>query len=48
MRYNASDLELPVAYAATSGILDRSKMPPELLEYLGRAIAIYEARRPPS
>ena len=45
VRYNpgsTSRLDLPVAYAIATGVLDRTKVPAELLEHCARAIAFYE------
>jgi hypothetical protein len=41
-KYNYGPLELAVAHAIVSGVLDRSRLPSELVEALGRAIAFYE------
>lgn len=43
-KYNSGQLELAVAHAIVSGVVDRSRLPPELLEILGRAIAFYEGQ----
>ena len=39
-----SRFDLAVAHAIVTGILDRSRLPGELVEALGRAIAFYEER----
>jgi hypothetical protein len=39
-----SGLDLPVAFAIATGILDRDQVPPELLEHLSRALAFYESQ----
>ena len=36
-------VEAPLARAIAGGILDKSQLPPELLEYLARSIEFYEA-----
>lgn len=41
-KYNYGQLELAVAHAIVSGVLDRSRLPGELVEALGRAITFYE------
>ena len=46
VRYNpgsTSRLDMPVAYAIVTGVLDRKAVPAELLEHLARAIEFYEA-----
>ena len=43
-RYNYGQLDLAVAHAIVAGILDRSRLPGELVEALGRAIAFHEER----
>lgn len=45
-KYNYGQLELAVADAIVSGILDRSRLPADLVEALGRAIAFYSLRNP--
>ena len=45
VRYNpgsTSRLDMPVAYAIVTGVLDRKAVPPELLEHLARAMEFYE------
>ena len=45
VRYNpgsTSRLDIPVAHAIVTGVLDRKKVPAELLEHCARAIAFYE------
>ena len=41
-KYNYGQLELAVAHAIVSGVLDRSRLPADLVEALGRTIAFYE------
>lgn len=41
LRYTTAPLELAVAWAISAGILDRTAMPPELLEHLAPGIAVY-------
>ena len=41
-RYNSGMLELVVAHALITGVLDRSKVPPEVLETLAPAMRFYE------
>ena len=41
-KYNYGQLELVVAHAIVAGILDPSRLPADLVEALGRAIAFYE------
>ena len=48
LRYNASNLVAPVAYAITSGIVDRAAVPRELLEDLAGMIEFYEKESPAS
>ena len=43
-KYNYGQLDLAVAHAIVSGILDRTRLPADLVEALGRAIALYEER----
>jgi hypothetical protein len=45
-KYNNGPLDAVVAYAIVSGILDASRVPDELLEYLSTAIAFYEKSSP--
>jgi hypothetical protein len=42
VRYNASHLEMPVAFAITTGVLARETIPAELLEHLAGALRFYE------
>jgi hypothetical protein len=42
VRYNASHLEMPVAFAITTGVLAREMIPAELLEHLAGALRFYE------
>lgn len=42
LRYNASNLVAPVAYAIVAGIVDRTAVPGELLEHLTGMIEFYE------
>lgn len=46
-KYNCGALDLAVAYAMVAGVLARSRLPGELVEALGRAIAFYEQERRP-
>jgi len=41
-KYNHGMIEVNVAYAIVTGILDRASIDQEVLEYLGNAIAFYE------
>ena len=41
-KYNNVPLDLVVAHAIVTGLLDRDKIPAEVLGYLGNAIAFYE------
>ena len=43
-KYNSGQLEMAVAHAVVTGVLDRSSLSPQLLELLARAIAFYEAQ----
>ncbi len=45
VRYNTPYLELAVAYAITVGVLDRQKIPAELLDHLARALEFYESEQ---
>ena len=42
VRYNTADLEMPVAFAITTGVLSRDAIPAELLDHLARAMRFYE------
>jgi len=42
LRYNASNLVAPVAYAIAVGIVDRTAVPGELLEPLTGMVEFYE------
>jgi len=42
-RYNSKMYEPTIAYAIVNGILDRAKVPKELLEHLARLINHYES-----
>jgi len=42
VRYNTPNLEMVVAFAITTGVLDRGTLPAELLEHLGGAMRFYE------
>jgi hypothetical protein len=42
VRYNTSHLEMPVAFAITTGVLARDTIPAELLEHLAGALRFYE------
>lgn len=42
LRYNTAHLVAPVAYAVAAGILDRTAVPGELIEYLTGMIEFYE------
>lgn len=42
VRYNTSHLEMPVAFAITTGVLARETIPAELLEHLAGALRFYE------
>jgi hypothetical protein len=41
-RYNSKMYEPTIAYAIVKGILDKEKVPRELLEHLARLIKLYE------
>jgi hypothetical protein len=43
-KYDTNHLEAPVAHAIAIGVLDRDKIPPELLEHLAASIKFYEDR----
>jgi hypothetical protein len=45
VRYNTERLEMVVAYAITSGVLDRETIPAELLSHLAGAISFYETEQ---
>ena len=45
-KYNYGQLELAVAQAIVSGVLDRSRLPVELVQALRQAIAFYEEQKP--
>ena len=42
VRYNTPHLEIPVAFAITTGVLGRETIPAELLEHLAGALRFYE------
>jgi Plasmid pRiA4b ORF-3-like protein len=42
VRYNTRHLEMPVAFAITTGVLGRETIPAELLEHLAGALRFYE------
>ena len=44
VKYNTNHLEAPVAHAIVIGVLDKNKIPPELLEQLAAWIKFYEDR----
>ena len=46
-KYNYGALDLTVAHAIVSGVLDRSRLPQELLAVLERAISFYEQQGGP-
>jgi hypothetical protein len=46
--YSRKLVEQPLARAIAEGVLDRSQVPGELLEYLAGAIEFYEAEDTPS
>lgn len=41
LRYQNSQLSMPVAYAIATGVLDRASVSPELLEHLAGALEFY-------
>ena len=45
VRYNTPHLEIPVAFAITTGVLGRETIPAELLEHLAGALRFYEEAR---
>jgi hypothetical protein len=44
VKYDTNHLEAPVAHAIVTGVLDKNKIPPELLEQLAAWIKFYEDR----
>lgn len=44
VKYNTNDREAPVAHAIAVGVLDKDKIPPELLAHLAASIQFYEER----
>jgi hypothetical protein len=42
VKYNTNHLEAPVAHAIVTGVLDKTKIPLELLEQLAASIKFYE------
>jgi hypothetical protein len=44
VKYNTNHLEAPVAHAIVTGVLDKDKIPRELLEHLAASIKFYEDR----
>jgi hypothetical protein len=48
LRYNTPDLDLAVAHAIVTGVLDRSTIAPELLEHLAGALGFYESQAAPA
>src|SRR6266508_4958028 len=44
VKYNTNHLEAPVAHAIVTGVLDKDKIPPELLEHLAASIKFYADR----
>jgi hypothetical protein len=46
-RYNYGSLDLAVAYAIVTGVIDRGQVPDELIDHLRRAIEFYEAEASP-
>jgi hypothetical protein len=45
VRYGTSHLEMPVAFAITTGVLARETIPAELLEHLAGALRFYEEQQ---
>jgi hypothetical protein len=45
VRYNATHLEMTVAFAITTGVLSRDAIPAELLEHLTGPMRFYEEER---
>ncbi len=43
-KYNYGQLDLNVAYAIVTGLLNRDEVSPEVLDYLRNAIAFYESQ----
>jgi hypothetical protein len=43
VKYNTNHLQAPVAQAIVTGVLDKDKIPPELLEHLASSIQFYES-----
>jgi hypothetical protein len=41
-------LEAPVAHAIVTGVLDKDKIPPELLEHLAKWLKFYEELKAPA
>jgi hypothetical protein len=48
LRYSTPDLDLAVAHAIVTGVLDRSAIAPELLEHLAGALGFYESQAVPA
>lgn len=44
-RYNTAHLEMAVAFAITTGVLNRDAIPSELLDHLAGPLRFYEAER---
>jgi hypothetical protein len=44
VKYDTNHLEAPVAHAIVTGVLEKNKIPPELLEQLAAWIKFYEDR----
>jgi hypothetical protein len=44
VKYNTNHLEAPVAHAIVTGVLDKDKIPADLLEHLAAWIKFYEDR----
>jgi NADH dehydrogenase FAD-containing subunit len=44
VKYNTNHLEAPLTHAIVTGVLDKDKIPPELLEHLAASIKFYADR----
>ena len=45
LRYNTGMLDMAVASAIVKGILDKNQVPPEVLDYLSKAISFFEEEK---
>jgi hypothetical protein len=44
-RYDAPDLDLVIAHAIVEGLLDRTRIAPDVLEHMRRPLALFEEDR---